>query len=277
MAIPFEPRAQGTKRNPRLAKLPKPHPEPKGWGLQVTIKTIPGLTSKKVERFLPFYFQVPPLDSFPVNRSYPHTDYSPIGDPSDGIARDRSKPGSIQLIEVTWRTLFTWDLPSWSLLHKDGFEPNPLEMIEKLDEVGRSMRPIQLVARHPKTWEGFEVNMPATLRSLNTEEVPGEWDTRYATIQFVQWRPEGLPTDLIAASGSTGRNARLPVSLAVQSLPENKNTLYELATIYYGKAEDWRLIAKANGLTVGPTFDLRKLPGVGRSGDRKIVMPKKVG
>src|SRR5437868_6434521 len=114
------PHAQAQQRR-RLPKLPKPHPEPKGLGLQVTLKTIPGLTSKKVERFLPFYFQVPPIDTFPVNRSYPHTDYDPIGDPVDGIARQRSKPGSIQLMQVTWRTLFTADLASWTMLHKEGF------------------------------------------------------------------------------------------------------------------------------------------------------------
>lgn len=252
----------------RLPTLPKPDPEPSGWGLRVTLKTIPGLTSKKVARFLPFTFQVPPVDSFPINRSYPHTDYDPVGD-SDGIARQRSKPGSIQLMDVSWRTMFTWDLATWTLLHGDGYTPNPLEMLEKLDQVGQSMRPIQLSARHPKLWERYEVNMPATLRSLNSDESPGEWDTRYVTIQFTEYRAEGLSTSTV---GKSARNSRLPVSLASNTLPATKNTLAELAKIYYGRPENWSLIAKYNGLHVGANFDLRDLPG-----NPKITIPKKVG
>jgi hypothetical protein len=252
-------------------------PHATGFGLVVMLREIPGVTAKEVKGILPFTFQCPPLNNFPINRSYPHTDYDPIE------GGQRSKPGSVQLEVYAWRTLFTWDVARWTLLHGEGYTPNPLEMLEKLDRIGKSGKPVHLTARHPKFWDRYEVNTPATLRSCNSEEVQGEFDTRYADIQFVEYRETSLETmQQGGASGGGGsnkgsglpgggRDSKLPVVIDSKQLGPGKDTLYELARTYYGDPSDWRLIAKANGLSVAPTYDLNKL------GNRKIKIPKKPG
>jgi hypothetical protein len=258
---------------PILPRLPVPDPEPQGWGMRITLSAVAGITPSALDKLLPFAFQVPPVNSFPINRSYPWSDYDPIE------GGQRSRRGSKQLERYSWRTLFTADLASWTLLHGRGFTPNPLEMLARLDRIATLSQqagvPIFLQARHPKLWDRFDVNTPATIRSLNSEE-GDDWDTRYVDIELVQWRDTSLQAKRMG--GGSTRNSKLPVTLVANRLPVTQNTLYELAKVYYGDPTEWRRIAKENGLTSGgsenslritPSFDLRAL------GTRKIRIPRR--
>lgn len=239
--------------------------------MHVGVHAIAGITPGALDKLLPFQFQVPPLNSMPINRSYPWSDYDPIE------GGQRSRRGSLQLQTYSWRTLFTADVASWTLLHGEGFTPNPLEMIDRLDLIARlSQRlgvPIFLTARHPKLWSRYDVSTPATLRSLNSEEVEGEWDTRYVDVQFVQWRDTSLQAKQMSGGS---RSSRLPVTLTARALPEGQRTMYDLAAHWYTDPTEWVRIAKENGLgtraegpRVGPSLDLRFL------GERKITVPRR--
>lgn len=254
--------------------LPRPHEEPSGQGIHVVVGAVKNITPVALDRLLPFAFQVPPLNNFPINRSYPWQDYDPLE------GGQRSRRGSKQLNTYSWRTLFTADPWGWTLLHGDGFTPNPLEMLARLDRIATLSNqygvPVYLTARNPKLWSRFEINTPATIRSLNSEEVEGEPDTRYVDIQMTEWRDTSLQSKRMG--GGSGRNARLPVTLIARDLPPTKNTLYELAKNYYGQPSAWKVIAKANGLMdagsensqrITPSFDLRKL------GSRKLTIPRR--
>lgn len=250
--MPFE----GEENNTSL--LPgEPYDEQLEAGLIVRVRAIQGITSKRASRVLPFTFHVAPSGTFPISRSFPHNDYEPLA------GKQRSREGVTALRSASWTALFLDWKPNWSILRSPRYRPNPLEMLEKLEIVGEEKKAVLLTARNPALWERYDVNWPATLRELNSEEREGEPDARYATLTFVEWIATALNTKRI------GTTSRLPVSLTAKTLPAGRDTLYELARIYYGDQGDWRIIAKANGLQVPPTYDLNKL------GNRKIRVPRR--
>jgi hypothetical protein len=254
--------ARIARQNPTLPRLPRPHREPKlSGGLVVRLERIVGVTSAGVLDD-PFVFQVPPINVFPINRSYPKPTYDTVGNVQMG------RKGVVQLRTISYQTLFCDDPWNWTLLHADGYVPDPLAMLEELDEIGRAQEPFWLTARNPRFRDGYDVNWAAWLTDLNSEIRDGEPDARYVTVGFTEFRDASLKTRQLPGGG--GRAARLPVTLRADQLPSNRNTLYELATFYYGTASEWRRIAKANGLTKrNPSSDLRGL------GHRKITVPRR--
>jgi hypothetical protein len=247
--------------NRKLPTLPRPHKEPVGKGMIVRMERIAGVTDAGL-LVEPFTFQVPPLNTFPINRSYPQSTYDTVA------LEQRSRKGVRQLDTITFDTLFCQDPWEWTLLHGDGFVPNPLDMIAKLDRIGKAGTQFWLTARTPTFYSGYDVNMAASLISLNSEIREGEPDARYVNVGFLEFRDSSLKARQLPGTG--GRNKNLPVSLRADQLPADRNTLYELATYYYGAASEWRRIAKANSLTAkNPSGDLRSL------GHRKIVVPRK--
>jgi hypothetical protein len=255
---------KGPPRTHHPPNLPHPDPEPTGYGMRIQFLAVENITPHNLRRLLPFKFQVPPLNTFPINRSYPWTDYDPIE------GGQRSRRGSKQLTSYSWRTLFTADPYKWTLIHGRGYVPNPINMLRKLDQIATLSQhygvPLIMAARSPKLWQRFEMHGPVTIRSLNSEEVEGEPDTRYVDIQVVQWRDTALQAKRI---GGGTKKSGLPVTKVCKELPAGKDTLYELAKDYYGSPSLWTLIAKANGLKVTPTYDLNKL------GNRRIKIPKR--
>lgn len=245
----------------RLPQLPRPHREPTGLGTIVKLAAVPGVTLRTKLRFLPFTFQAGPIDTLPINRSYPQTVWDSID------RKQQSRPGVTQLVTINFRTVFTdfkWD---WTMLHGDGYVPNPLDMLYRLEQLGEDGAYFRLTIRNPAWRSQYDVNMVAALTSLNSEEVPGEIDARYATVEFTQHRTgeNEVKTD---RQGGGSRNSKLPTTLQCNRLPASRNTMYELAAFYYGAQTGWRLIAKANSITRDPDYDLRQL------GSRKITIPK---
>lgn len=249
------------QQDPTLPALPRPHRESFARGLVVRLERIPELTPQGLLGE-PFVFQVAPLNTFSINRSYPQVTY-------DTIAREQqSRPGVRQLRSISYDSLFCADPWHWTLLHGDGYVPNPRDMLSRLEALGERSAYFWLTVRNPARYSGYDANWAATLTDLNSSIHEGEPDDLYVTVGFQEYRDASLKTRALPGSGS--RNSNLPVRLRASQLPANRNTLYELAVFYYGSASEWRRIARANNLTsVNPSRDLRSL------GARKITVPRK--
>lgn len=258
MAFPFD-----TKTGPQrstLPQLPRPHKEPTGRGMIVKLEKIAGLTPAGILD-TPFTFQVPPINTFPINRSYPQTMYDTIA------GEQRMRPGIVQLPTVSYDTMFTEDPYAWTLLHGDGFLPNPIRMLAQLAKIGENQAYFWLTARTPTFYNGYDVNWVAALTDLNSEIRDGEPEARYVTVGFTRFKESALSTRTVG--GSSTKSAGLPVSLRADQLPAGRTTLRDLSVYYYGNSGDWKRIAKANNLDQPASVDLRPL------GHRKIVVPKK--
>lgn len=243
-----------------IPNLPRPvHREPVGKGMVVKMERIVGVTRGGVLE-TPFTFQVPPLNTFPINRSYPKNTYDTVG------REQRIRAGVTQLRSVSYDTLFCDDPWAWTLLHGDGYVPDPLEMLRTLEAIGEAQEPFWLTARNATFRTGYDVNWAAYLTSVNSEIRDGEPDARYLSVAFTEFRDSSLKTRSLPGSG---RSANLPVTRRADQLPANRNTLYELATFYYGSASEWRRIAKANNIKRPPSADLRVL------GTKKVTIPRK--
>ena len=218
--------------------------EQSGTGLKVVLKRINGLTKKGILPS-PFYFQIPP-ESFRHGYGHSHSDYEPLR------GGQRSRPGSAQLATVSFRSMFIDYTPYWSLLHANPGQvwvPDPLEINHALIRICELGYPIRLIVHQPERWARAEIDMPATLRTVEIEEVGGEPDTRYDDVSFVQFR------DTTVLRRATGRsNPKLPVTLVIRNIPKARRTLRGLAQHYYRSASKWRVIARHNRiLTVGGT------------------------
>ena len=113
--------ARINQQDPTLPDLPRPHRETLGRGLVVRLERIPDLTPAGLLED-PFVFQVAPLNSFPINRSYPQSVYDTIG------KEQRSRPGVTQLRTISYDTIFceSCDPPG---ARRDG-EPTPEAVCE---------------------------------------------------------------------------------------------------------------------------------------------------
>lgn len=249
------------QQDPTIPDLPRPHREPTARGLLVRLERIPDVTPKGLLED-PFVFQVAPLNSFPVNRSYPQSTYDTVG------RVQMARPGVRQLRTISYDTIFCADPWNWTMLHGDGFTPNPRDMLFRLENLGEAGAYFWITVRNPQRYSGYDVNWAAALTDLNSTIHDGEPDDLYMTVGFTEYRDASLKARSLPGTG--GRNSRLPVTLQANQLPAARNTLYELATFYYGAAAEWRRIAKANNLTsTNPSADLTKL------GRRKITVPRK--
>lgn len=147
-----------------------------GAGLRVELRSIKGVTRKGMLQ-VPFRFQVPPLDSFRVDKAVVATDYSTIQEGT--FTRLNGK----ELATVTFDTLVTQEPAPWVIAR--GLW-NPHRVSRRLADIHDAETPFRLVAWHPGPI--IELNMPVTFRNLGKEERAGENDARYLSPSFTQWR-----------------------------------------------------------------------------------------
>lgn len=177
-------------------------------GMRVILAPIDGLTKKGIMvdgsgKPRSFRFQMPPTESFTRSLSHGHSDYDTLR------VGQHSRPAGQQLQSVRFQTLIVdWDVP-WAVYPNSkkfddtfgtGYSTvrdefwNLLNVTDQLEEILESGSPVKLYAGQPALWEGgggedgWDVNMPVTLRSMNVEERAGEPDARYIDVEFVEYR-----------------------------------------------------------------------------------------
>lgn len=241
-----------------------------GAGLLVGLSAIDGITPDGVfdDRLLAafggvFWLQCPPLDVLPVDYSWIWNDYATV---DSGM---HSNPQSRQLTTMTFSSLLVDTAESYKLGSYEIPGPNyavadpgggVLWAVQLLKKIGDSMRPFQLQWGQPNLWGKWDGMMAATLRSFHVEERAGEIDARYFTVGFTEYPDAKLlhynPPPAAPGSAADHRGAhtasngqKMRASLDSSKLPANLNTLAALAKHYYGSSSQWRLIAKASGLT----------------------------
>lgn len=244
-----------------------------GEGMRVLMRRIEGLTAKGLLR-KPFLFQCPPTESIRIGYAYNHEEYQTVG------SGTFSRPAGRQLYQVAFGTLLVDYKPRWSLLdpfdERERFVPNPLLMRDELVEILESGTPFRLACHQAVYWHGkYDVNWPATLRSLNVDERAGEIGTRYLDVSFTEFRD---PTVQRRAKGHARKGPpkgggaaghRLPATVELRADGSGRGgghafagpvTMYSLARYFYGSPSRWRSIAQRNGLDVAPARPLYQPP-----------------
>ncbi len=231
-------------------KTVKARPEPQGRGQRVVLQRINGLTAPGVlER--PFLFQCTPINEFPVQSAWDYIDFDTVG---DGY---RSRPGSSQLVQVSFDTLFVDD-PNMPFVVNKARPWNPLELVAELKAIGDARTPFQLIAGQPDLWGiYYDVNMVATLRSLRSSEQAGERDARYVTVSFYEFKGV-TPAAISQALLSAGTNQNDSSAIAVLNVADlsSGTTLRDLSQRFYGTTTLWSVIAKASGISAPGSVDL---------------------
>jgi hypothetical protein len=246
--------------------------EAEGDGLIVGLVAIPGVTSSKILK-QPFWFQCPPTDEMPVDITWQWTDYNTID------AGMHSNPNGQGLDVFTFSTLFVDDDPHHRFaLYRDR---HVLSMLRELREIGDAMTPVQLQYGQPTLWGVWDRVVGVSLRSLHITERAGEVDARYLTVSMTEFpdvprlvavKPPHHPGNKSGSHSGSSKNGRVLARLNSAHLPKGQRTLAEIAKRYYGSSSPWRLIAKASGLSVGPTVDLPSTVGK-KKPPPQIVVP----
>lgn len=250
---------------PPIVKHVRVPPEPHGRGQRVVMQRIPGLTAPGVlER--PFMFQCPPLTEFPVQDGWDYVDFDTVG------AGYRSRPGSSQLQQVQFDTLFVDD-PSLPFVVNRATPCIPIEMVAELRQIGDARSPFQLVAGQPTLWGvHYDVNIAATMRSLRSAERDGEPDARYVSVSFTEFGgvTAAAISEQVFSVGRSG-DSSIVATLDVAKLAAG-TTLRDLSQRYYGTATLWTVIGKASGISAPGGVPLRQY-FAGRHTPPKIVVP----
>lgn len=219
---------------------------PPSTGLRVVMRraaeTAPGILVR------PFVFPLPPIESVDSTGTFSWTDSQ------TAFAGTFSRPVSKDLETYSFTTIFT----DYDFDAGDRHSPNPyqvrtpLQRVTELRAIRDSGTPFLLLAGNEQRWgQGvLDVAMLATLRSVTAEERMGEPESRYVSVDFVQWRKVVTIGVGRGMSGANKGGATSPFSLprkdAIKSLPRGRNTLAKLAAFYYGDASKWRAILLAN-------------------------------
>jgi hypothetical protein len=251
-----------------------------GDGLRVLLRAVPGLTKRGLLE-QPFRFQMPPSEEFTIGQAASHTDYDTIG--GDQLSR----PGAVALRTVSFSTLFLdYDVP-WAVHHRgsvaDPAPPrSPLAVIDDLGDILEARTPFRVQAGQPEAWGHMELDMLATLRSLEATERAGEPDTRYVSLSLVEFRRP----DLIRRKklGRAQYHPRLPLKVTVhtdgravssdgQRIHGENIDLYDLARTYYGSSGKWRHIESASHIDWPPSRPLKDLAAK-RHQPLRLTIPK---
>lgn len=220
--------------------LPPHHPQT--LGLRVILAPIEGVTPKHVLA-KPFLFQCPPLNDFTEEMAFNHGDYM------TAFSGERSRPMGRQLETINLGTLWLDDgsrdhAPDWALVKK---AKAPIVVKNQLKAIAYAGVPLWLMVHQMPLWHRYDLKMMVTIRSFSSQEKDGENDARYFNFQFREWRTTDVRTK---GQGSTrSRVGPHGLNVTIANLPASRDTLYELAKYYYGSSSQWRVIAKANGLT----------------------------
>lgn len=235
-----------------------------GEGLRVRLDTIPGFTDPDLAAILPFYFQAPPLNEFTWAAGFNWDTYDTL---SSG---QFPRPVSRKLKAFEFETLFTDDKWPWTLRKQESYTPNPQMLVRKLERIADSGTPIRLRAGQPVLWGYNDLDIAVALTDVNPSEKAGEIDARYMRLAFIEFRHPSLQP--FAAEKPT--RIKLPLTLPIQELPIGQQTLYDLAKFWYGFPEEWRRIAKRNGLTrISPSQNLKIKFAAHRA--KKITIPER--
>ena len=159
-------------------------------GLIVAMSAIP--ESGKGLR-LPFVFQTSPLEEFKVGHAFEHADFMTVR------YGQYSRPSGKQLRQVPFAGLILNYKPSWAL--SGG---NIAAMVQELQSICDSGTPFHLIAFHPGAPYITDLEMDATMRTLDVTEKAGEPDTRYLDITFVEYRRLGRDTKVDGSGGAGG-------------------------------------------------------------------------
>ena len=216
----------------RRAKAPLTFaPETHVMGMRVELSAIKGLTNPALLK-TPYRFQVPPTDNFQRQLSYTFNDFDTLS------ANQHSTPIGAQLEVITFSTLVLDASPVWAVWPNNpgalddatrDSTFNVLNMTEMLEELVNSGTPFLLRCGQPTLWAGgnrandksgdkrkvggYDVNMPATLRSLTLIQQPGEPDSRYMQVEFHEYRR--LTTDAQGLGTTRARSSQTPAVIEV--------------------------------------------------------------
>lgn len=256
-------------------------------GLRVTLQRFKA-TKKRVLKE-PLNFQVAPLEAFAWTQSAAFQDF-------DTLSRGQfSRRGARALLTFDIRTVVVDYQPSWASYERARPNaPHPQKIAQLLKTLVQVGTPMMFVARSG-WWEGNDLRLPVTLRSMSSEERAGEIDARYFDLSFVEWREQeldqkglggkrdrhALPTTIeIFEDGSmkevsegNGQGNKIPTKAKD---PGTAGSLQDLAQYFYGDPTLWRAIVLENGISdFAPSRNLAELNRHGRR-VRKLTIPRLV-
>lgn len=229
----------------------------------------------------PFNFQVAPLEEFSWTQGANHGEF-------DTISRGQfSRRGGRVLLTFDMRTLVVDYQPHWTSWQEPRPNaPHPQESAVLLRKLVNSGTPFMFHARSG-FWEGSDLRLPVTLRSIASSEKAGEPDSRYFDLSFVEWREQELDRK---GRGKARRRHALPTTVEIQpngvvwERPEegqptrigtrtDKATFQDLAQYFYGDPTAWRVIERFNGISdFAPSRSLDELKNKGKA-IRKLRIP----
>ena len=260
---------------------PKPPPPGPTEGFLVAFGPIDGLTNTRALP-KPYFFQCPPLDTFPTDFTWTWNDFGTI---NGGM---HSNPNYPALTTLQFDSLFVLD---------DGFANDIIlarsqeSMFERgrvLKALGDSMTPFAVQVGAMKAigeWEPLgrraRAQLAVTMRAFHWETRSDEPDARYFTVQLTEFADAPLIQKIIppklsgtvpqrgpttpARHGTTAHNGQRYVAvLDPNGLNENQRTLKDISIWAYGGSAPWRLILKASGSAlsgIGPNDNLREKLG----------------
>ena len=131
----------------------RPPPTPDHEGLRVILKRMPGYTPKDLlQQF--FYFQVPPLENFKHAHGHDQQSY-------ETLRGEFSRPGGRRLITIQFTTMVLDWTPEWSLLHGEGYQPEPIDITRNLIKLCESGLPVPVHRRSARALGALRHPRPA--------------------------------------------------------------------------------------------------------------------
>lgn len=230
-------------------------------GMVVEMSRVPGLTDPEVLK-QPLLLQCPPTEPFTVNYGYNDTEWQTVYDGA------YSRSGGAKLIAVSFKTLFVEEDFNFVLIPSYDIETarHDLRQLSRGGGTVSSGQVFNLLCSHP--WKlAPEISMTATLPEYTHEEnEPGAY---YATLAFKEWRDPSVSSNTHNRVGSKTWPKHHTIAVG--------DTLYSLATKYYGKASEARTIAHANHITQTDfKYEIHKIGGKWKVG-ATISIPAPAG
>lgn len=249
-------------------------------GLRITLYRFNA--TKKGVLAKPFNFQVAPLDEFSWSQGASHGEF-------DTLSRGQfSRRGGRALLTFDIRTLVVDYQPHWTSWYEPRPNaPNPQRSAQLFRKLVNTGTPFMFHARSGY-WDGSDLRLSVTLRSVQSSEHAGEPDSRYFDLSFVEWREQeldqkgrgkrrrhALPSTVeIHEDGSAserpeegGQPKKIPTTM------KDAASLQDLARYFYGDPTYWRAISRENGISdFAPTRGLDELKKKGKA-VRKLRIP----
>lgn len=246
-------------------------------GLRIIMKRMPGFTPRGLLP-TPFLFQVPPMENFKRAHGHNFVDY-------ETLRGEMSRASGRKLIAMAFTSMVLDWKPEWSLIHTEGWIPNPIEISEQLVKISEQGSPFLFTAGQPRLWGRYDIlDLPMTLRTIEVDERAGEIDARYLDVSFVEHRTPDMLTSKSKGKAKKRHSDKLPTWVQVNENGSARDrnghrfpspaTLHKLARHFYGSASRWTLIAKRNGMRdYAPTRSLGEWARTHRGRDKLQIPP----